>query len=156
VEDPRSHFRLLVETYLASVETQPLPIAAAVKVFDELVEEADGSILKHDILGIDSLFIDGWMERVRQAAAIDVPLAAQLARLRGLVKGYGETYERGLTKYKAIETFILARMGQANASLQLARLIAAAERDEGAAALGSAIEEMSGPSKLEHVLVQAV
>jgi len=54
VEDPRSRFRLLVETYLASVKTQPLPIAAAVKVFDELVEEADGSILKHDILGIDT------------------------------------------------------------------------------------------------------
>jgi hypothetical protein len=54
VTDPRSRFRLLVETYLASVETQPLPMAAAVKVFDELVEEADGSILKHDILGIDT------------------------------------------------------------------------------------------------------
>jgi hypothetical protein len=54
VKYPRSRFRLLVETYLASVETQPLPIAAAVKVFDELADKADGSILKHDILGIET------------------------------------------------------------------------------------------------------
>jgi hypothetical protein len=54
VDDPRSRFRLLVETYLASAEVQSLPMAAAIKVFDELVEEGDGSILKHDILGTDT------------------------------------------------------------------------------------------------------
>jgi indolepyruvate ferredoxin oxidoreductase beta subunit len=104
----------------------------------------------------EARFIDGWMVRVKQAAAIDVPLAVQVARLRGLVKGDGGTCERGLTKYTAIEPLIVARMAHANASLQLARLIAAAERDEGGAALGSVVEEMSGPSKLERDLVQAV
>jgi hypothetical protein len=47
-------------------------------------------------------------------------------------------------------------MAHANASLQLARLIAEAERDEGIAALGSAVEEISGSSKLERDLVPAV
>jgi hypothetical protein len=47
-------------------------------------------------------------------------------------------------------------MAHANASLQLAHLIAEAERDEGIAALGSTVEEMSGPSKLERDLVPAV
>lgn len=54
MEDPRSRFRLLVETYLASIETQQLPMNAATKVFDELAKESDGSILKRDILGIDT------------------------------------------------------------------------------------------------------
>jgi hypothetical protein len=51
VKDPRSRFRLLVETYLASFERRPLPMVAATRVFDELNEEDDGSILKQDILG---------------------------------------------------------------------------------------------------------
>ena len=42
------------------------------------------------------------------------------------------------------DRFIVARMAHANASLQLAHLIAEAERDEGIAALGSTVEEMSG------------
>jgi hypothetical protein len=54
VKDPRSRFRLLVETYLASIESRPLPMAAVTRVFDELNEEDDGSILKHDILGFDT------------------------------------------------------------------------------------------------------
>jgi hypothetical protein len=54
INDPRSRFRLLVETYLASVEESLLPMAAAAKVFDELKERDDGTILKHDILGFDT------------------------------------------------------------------------------------------------------
>lgn len=54
VKDPRSRFRLLVETCLASIERRQLPMAAAARVFDELNEEDDGSILKHDILGFDA------------------------------------------------------------------------------------------------------
>lgn len=104
----------------------------------------------------ETAFIDKWLDKVRQAAAIDLPLAVELARLRGLVKGYGETHERGLTKYNAIETFISARIGQANASLQLARLIAAAEKDERGAALGSAVEEMSARLKPEGLLAPVV
>jgi hypothetical protein len=54
VKDPRSRFRLLVETFLASIEAQPLSMAAAITVFDELNEEDEGSILKNDILGFDT------------------------------------------------------------------------------------------------------
>ena len=53
-KNPRDRFRLLVETFLVSERGHALPIAAAVKVFDEMPEEADGAILKNDILGFDT------------------------------------------------------------------------------------------------------
>jgi GTPase-associated protein 1, N-terminal domain type 1 len=52
VKNPRNRFRLLVETYLASIEARNLSMTAATKVFDEFAEEDEGSILKNDILGI--------------------------------------------------------------------------------------------------------
>jgi hypothetical protein len=51
VKDSRDRFRLLVETYLASAESARLPMSAAIKVFEQLDGESDGSILKNDILG---------------------------------------------------------------------------------------------------------
>jgi len=54
MKNPRDRFRLLVETFLVSERAQALPMAAAVKVFDEVPEEDDGAILKNDILGFDT------------------------------------------------------------------------------------------------------
>lgn len=54
MKDPRGRFRLLVETYLVSQLEQTFPMATAVRVFDEVPEDADGAILKNDILGFDT------------------------------------------------------------------------------------------------------
>ena len=52
VRNPRDRFRLLVQTYLASIEARPLSMTAAIKVFDEFTERDEGAILKNDILGV--------------------------------------------------------------------------------------------------------
>lgn len=46
-------------------------------------------------------FIDDWLDRVTSAACDDYGYGMAVARCIEIVKGYGETYERGLTRYLA-------------------------------------------------------
>lgn len=51
--------------------------------------------------GIQQRLIDDWLDRVTQAAQSDYDYALSIAHCIEIVKGYGETYERGLTRYRA-------------------------------------------------------
>src|SRR5450759_742654 len=75
-------------------------------------------------------FLTQWLEIVRRAADIDVSLAIGLAHLRNLVKGYGDTYERGRFKYQTICSFISKDLHNPSAATHLRALINAAEKDE--------------------------
>ena len=46
-------------------------------------------------------FIDDWLDRVTSATCDDYAYGMAVARCIEIVKGYGETYERGLTRYLA-------------------------------------------------------
>jgi len=46
--------------------------------------------------------IRDWLERISAAAGEDYEYAVSIARCIEIVKGYGDTYERGLTRYRAI------------------------------------------------------
>jgi indolepyruvate ferredoxin oxidoreductase beta subunit len=46
--------------------------------------------------------IDAWLARVQELAADNSALALQLARAQTLIKGYGETYERGLKNFSLL------------------------------------------------------
>jgi indolepyruvate ferredoxin oxidoreductase beta subunit len=94
--------------------------------------------LRHDR---EMRFLAEWLGLVRDAAAVDVPLAIGFARLRNLVKGYGDTCERGLAKYQAIRAFMSGQLHNPSASTILNSLIAAAVKDEDGAALRA---EMDG------------
>lgn len=49
--------------------------------------------------------IGDWLERISAAAGEDYEYAVSIARCIEIVKGYGDTYERGLTRYRAtVET----------------------------------------------------
>jgi hypothetical protein len=68
-------------------------------------------------------------------------LAVSLARARGLLRGYGETQERGFKKFETICDFVRnsrfsAPAGSVNA------LIAAAQAEEGTAALEAALAKL--------------
>lgn len=91
-------------------------------------------------------FLAEWTETVRRAAGADLPLATGLAELRNLVKGYGDTYERGLRKYQTIRSFVLNDAGHPAASSRLRTLIAAAERDEFGEALDLEIQRLLSAS----------
>ncbi len=91
-------------------------------------------------------FLAEWTGTVRRAADTDLALATGLAELRNLVKGYGDTYERGLGKYRKISAFVLNDAGHPAASSRLRALIAAAERDEFGEALDLEIQRLSSAS----------
>jgi indolepyruvate ferredoxin oxidoreductase beta subunit len=46
--------------------------------------------------------IEGWLAAVRFAAPISIELAREIAELSRLIKGYGDTYKRGLGNYRRI------------------------------------------------------
>lgn len=51
--------------------------------------------------GIQQRLIGDWLERVSAAALSDYDYALSIAHCIEIVKGYGETYDRGLTRYRA-------------------------------------------------------
>jgi indolepyruvate ferredoxin oxidoreductase beta subunit len=78
--------------------------------------------------------IETWLALIVQAAARSIDLALEITECARLIKGYGDTYTRGLANYVAIETrFIrpvlagqipLARAVDAVASARAAALVA--------------------------------
>jgi indolepyruvate ferredoxin oxidoreductase beta subunit len=95
--------------------------------------------LRHDR---EMRFLTEWMEDVRRAAGIDVSLAIGFARLRNLVKGYGDTCGRGHTKYRAIYSLVSEDLHNPSAGTNLAALVAAAEKDEDGVALQAEINRL--------------
>ena len=49
--------------------------------------------------GQEQARIEVWLADIRDAAATDLPLGTEIARCQRLVKGYGETHERGLRNF---------------------------------------------------------
>ncbi len=102
--------------------------------------------LRHDR---EMRFLAEWLETVRQAAGIDVALAIGLARLRNLVKGYGDTCERGRSRYQAIYSFLSENLLDPSAAIHLGALSVAAEKDEDGVALRAEIDRLSRTRRLE-------
>src|SRR5258708_29249183 len=88
-------------------------------------------------------FIAEWIETVLCAARVDLPLAVVVAEQRNLVKGYGDTYQRGLEKYSKIRAFLLKDIENPGVLLWLRALMAAAQRDESGAALDLQLQKLS-------------
>jgi indolepyruvate ferredoxin oxidoreductase beta subunit len=71
-------------------------------------------------------FIDGWLDRVTSAACDDYDYGLAVARCVEIVRGYGETYERGLSRYQAT----VDRRSGARSADEVRRLHQAALADE--------------------------
>jgi indolepyruvate ferredoxin oxidoreductase beta subunit len=91
----------------------------------------------------ETRFLDDWLHIVRRAVDADLAVAVELAQLRNLVKGYGETYERGKQKYEKIMSLALNDFHKSGLASQLNKLIAAAQHDEFGAALDQAIKDFA-------------
>jgi indolepyruvate ferredoxin oxidoreductase beta subunit len=52
--------------------------------------------------GHEQARIEEWLADIRDAAATDLPLGTEIARCQRLVKGYGETHERGLRNFATL------------------------------------------------------
>jgi indolepyruvate ferredoxin oxidoreductase beta subunit len=97
--------------------------------------------------------IETWLALIVQAAARSIDLALEITECARLIKGYGDTYTRGLANYVAIETrFIrpvlagqipLAHAVDAVASARAAALVA----PEGAS-LARCLDEIEGEASI--------
>ncbi len=80
-----------------------------------------------------------WLHLVAETAQTDYALAIQVARMRNLVKGYGDTHERGQAKFAKLCALLPRLQARPNASAGLDGLIKAALADESGEALDKAI-----------------
>ena len=80
-----------------------------------------------------------WLDLVADTAPSDYALAVQVARMRSLVKGYGDTHERGRVKFDKLVALLPRLRGRGEPAGQLEGLIKAALADEGGQALDKAI-----------------
>jgi indolepyruvate ferredoxin oxidoreductase beta subunit len=79
--------------------------------------------------------IEDWLARLETLASENYPLALELARAQRLIKGYGETYERGWRSFSRLLAQLPELARRADGAALLARLSAAALADEEGAAL---------------------
>jgi indolepyruvate ferredoxin oxidoreductase beta subunit len=83
--------------------------------------------------------IDAWLGVVRDTGKTDTALAAEVAEARNLVRGYGDTHERGRERFDALMAVLPQAMSLPDAAARFAALRKAANADESAAELTRAI-----------------
>jgi indolepyruvate ferredoxin oxidoreductase beta subunit len=83
--------------------------------------------------------IDQWLGVVRDTAKTDATLAVEVAEARNLVRGYGDTHERGRERFDALIGVLPQVTSLPDAAARLAALRKAAEADETGAELTRAI-----------------
>lgn len=87
--------------------------------------------------------IVSWLELIGRTAARDPQLAVEIAACQRLVKGYGETFERGLGRFEQVMTKAAMLAGRADAAAVVRELREAALRDETGAAFGEALRRVA-------------
>jgi len=100
--------------------------------------------------------IEEWLRRIENLAADHYSLAVELARSQRLVKGYGETHERGWRNFKSLVAQLEFLAARSDGAVLLSRLQDAALADEEGqtlareiAALGNTAGEL--PDAMERV-----
>jgi indolepyruvate ferredoxin oxidoreductase, beta subunit len=96
-----------------------------------------------------------WLGLVAQVARSDYALALQVARMRGLVKGYGDTHERGQMKFEKLCALLPRLRGRSDAGTLLEGLIKAALADEAGEALDKAIAALPPAAEERSALPRA-
>ncbi|MBV9740107.1 MAG: indolepyruvate oxidoreductase subunit beta family protein [Hyphomicrobiales bacterium] len=86
--------------------------------------------------------LTSWLERIVAIAAKNYALAVELAECRGLVKGYGDTHERGVANYESIIALVDRLAGGPEPAQRLHELRKAAVADDSGSALKAAIAQL--------------
>lgn len=87
--------------------------------------------------------IERWLDDIKQAIAVDPAASLELVRCQDLIKGYGETFERGLRSFEAVMAAWGKIRADANASRRLAEFRLAALADEEGKTLAEAVEKLA-------------
>jgi indolepyruvate ferredoxin oxidoreductase beta subunit len=99
--------------------------------------------------------IEQWLGRIEGLAATNYPLAVELARAQRLVKGYGETHERGWRNFCTLVDRVDELAPRKDGAEVLARLQAAALADEDGQALARELAEISSVAVVKVALERA-
>lgn len=83
----------------------------------------------------ESSRIEDWLARIERLAPAHYDLAVELAKAQRLIKGYGDTYERGWRNFSALLSRLDALTCRADGAAVMARLHEAALADEEGLAL---------------------
>ena len=92
--------------------------------------------------GAEQPALAAWLDLVAATARTDYALAIQVAHMRNLVKGYGDTHERGRAKFDKLAALLPRLRERDRPSILLESLIKAALADEGGEALDKAIADL--------------
>lgn len=88
--------------------------------------------------------IEDWLGRIERLAAENYSLAVELARAPRLIKGYGDTHERGLRNFSLLLGQLGTLAARSDGAVLLARLAEAALADEEGVALRREIAALAG------------
>ncbi len=92
--------------------------------------------------GAEQADIAAWLAAVAECAEADYALAVELARARGLVKGYGDTHARGRARFARLMDMAARLKGQPDGAQRMAALHRAALADDTGEGLDKAIAEL--------------
>jgi indolepyruvate ferredoxin oxidoreductase, beta subunit len=81
--------------------------------------------------------IEQWLNDVRAVATLDNALALEFVRCQRLIKGYGDTFARGLRNFNAIRSALLALPAERRTAAWLERARAQALADDKGEALNT-------------------
>ena len=87
--------------------------------------------------------IEAWLGQIASIAPIDYDLAVELAECQTLVKGYGDTHERGWSSFSQISELAPRLVGDPQSAARLRALREAALSDDNGDALKHAISQLA-------------
>jgi indolepyruvate ferredoxin oxidoreductase beta subunit len=86
--------------------------------------------------------IAAWLKQIAEIAPRDYELAVELAECQTLVKGYGDTHERGWNSFNRISALVPQFIGTAQSAVRLRGLREAALADDTGSQLERAISQL--------------
>ena len=98
---------------------------------------------------VETARIEAWLASATNAARADYDLGVEVIRLQRLVKGYGETHERGLRSYGAILQVLGGLVERRGAAAAARTLAEAALKDESGRLLAREIERLGAPAMVQ-------
>jgi indolepyruvate ferredoxin oxidoreductase beta subunit len=94
--------------------------------------------LRYDV---EQKYLEQWLAKVLEVASQNYSLAVEVSATRNLVKGYGDTHERGRANYDRLIAALPALASRTDAAEKLAALRKTANADDSGAALVAALKE---------------
>jgi len=93
---------------------------------------------------IENQRIEAWLKQIAEIAPRNYDLAVELAECQTLVKGYGDTHERGWSSFSQISSLVPNLVGDPGSAARLRVLREAALADDNGVQLERAISHLGG------------